>query len=56
MLRVTGVAASTALIAGCGGPGEEEGGDEPDAEEGTGNGQDREDEGDEDEEEDNDSD
>ncbi len=43
VLRLTGIAASTALVAGCGGPGGEEndtGGDnETEAEEGTGNGQ-----------------
>ncbi|MDS0473805.1 hypothetical protein [Natrinema sp. 1APR25-10V2] len=42
VLRLTGIAASTALVAGCGGPGGEEndtGDNETEAEEGTGNGQ-----------------
>ncbi|SIR77436.1 hypothetical protein SAMN05421752_102402 [Natronorubrum thiooxidans] len=50
VLQATGVTVSTALLAGCGGPGEEDPpadseaeDDEPAAEEGTGNGQERDD-------------
>ena len=42
VVKLTGAAAATALVAGCGGPGEE--GDELPAEEETGNGQEMDDE------------